>query len=285
VERKKIPVVQWKELRHGKAVATFRKGLKRLSAQCAAGAALVIVVAVVAVVVSQGDDDRPRLTSGPVSTSTSSDTTTAPASTAPSGGTATDGTAPAAGPLVLQPGRPGQYAYRVIVSGDDRVDRTDATLTVDPAGTDGRQTTTYVTSSRTSRRVLHWSDERVTAERRDECQWQPPFVDVAAPLVPGTEWSNDATCGDERTVERARITGTRRMSAGDTSVDTIEITRTSTITRGDTVQEATTTEYFAPALGVTVRSAVELRTTVRRDGQESTDTRTIVTELRRVPPG
>jgi hypothetical protein len=51
------------------------------------------------------------------------------------------------------------------------------------------------------------------------------------------------------------------------------------------MQEATTTEYFAPALGVTVRSAVELRTTVRRDGQDATDVRTIVTELRSIPPG
>lgn len=253
----------------------------------AVAAAVVIAIAIVAVVASQGDDDRPRLaTSGPTtSTTTSSGGATAPAGTTAPSDTASGGTAPVAGPLVLRPAAPGQYTYRVIVSGADRVDRTDATLTVEPVGADGRQATTYVTTSRTSRRVLHWSAERVAAERRDECEWQPPFVEVRAPLVDGTEWSNDATCGAERTVERARITGTRRMTAGDTSVDTIEIERTSTITSGDTTQEATTTDYFAPALGVTVRSAVELRTTVRRDGQESTDVRTIVTELRRVPSG
>lgn len=129
-----------------------------------------------------------------------------------------------------------------------------------------------------------WTWERISAEgggQSGDCSFTPPLHYLPQPVATGNTWSYDSTCtftfgGQPATVRiagAAKVTGAKVETVGGTAVDVWVIERSGNydVAFGamKTSAMSTSTELWAPAYGLDIRSS----STVKADGKEQSQTR------------
>ena len=143
-----------------------------------------------------------------------------------------------------------------------------------------------------------------TEEREAGCDWDPPVAEILYPLSQGTTWEWKSTCRDEQSAHTntqtlegsARIEGWENARVDGVDVLTVKFTYASTRQseshfagpaygpngmRSRVTFVSAGTQWFAPSLGLTVRSqnSTTTRGASRLGGPEDFDTRSDSTTL------
>lgn len=189
-----------------------------------------------------------------------------------------------AGRLPVAPPGPGRYHFVVTgdLPGDAAFDLSAAT-----AAAGGLiQTASLVTPNGSQADTVLWRPDGRYVERSTftanglsfDCIWSKPILDVKLPLAVGDRWSVDSSCpislaGQQGTMTQTATTvvrATTDLAVSGRSVHTLVLERTATVTIRagvlSSLQRATETDYFAPALGMFAGSDGRSRTDVAGTG-------------------
>lgn len=204
-----------------------------------------------------------------------------------------------------QPARVGTYTYTVTVDGES----SEATQTVEamsgaPAG-ETRQAQTTKTKQGDVRNQVRWAADAVYLESTSgsggggpggDCDWNPDVVLLQLPLAKGKGWVSESSCSGQSAYGpytlKARfessVTGTARRTVGGEAVDVwvvqtkrhIEITAQYQGQQFNVTEDGTSTTFFAPRQGMTVREESSSTASFPTGQRKTTTTR----DLQRLTP-
>jgi hypothetical protein len=207
--------------------------------------------------------------------------------TAPSAAPAARELAATAEPPANRPPKAGAYRLRATFDGEAR----ELTATVEDRGADGpvvKQLITLETQEGTIANDFEWRPDGAYATRSKltfgsvtaDCDWNPDLLQVRLPLRKGVEYTADSSCatsvfGQPATIKatsRAKVMDAKRVEvpAGTFDVWVIEGSSTLTFTspQATITQEETSTTWYAPGIGSTVRESGTAKASSGQRSQE-----------------